>query len=86
MVTMLMVAVPVVDVVSMPVVFDGFVPVTFGVYAFVVLVDHFFGVLLAVVDVVSVSFVFDGFVPITGKVLVVRGRMSIGHSCFPNHF
>jgi hypothetical protein len=82
-VVMLMMAVPVVDVIGVAVVFDGFVAVTFGMNTVVVFVDHFFGVLLAVMNMVGVPVVFDGFVPVAGKVLVVLSRMSISHYMSP---
>ena|GEM_PF-2034914 len=82
-VTMLMVAVPVVNVVSVPVVFDGFVAVTLGVDTVVAFVNHFFSVVLAIMNMVNVVIVFNGFVSVTWEVLVVLGRMPISHCISP---
>jgi len=63
---MLVVPMPVVDVVDVIAVLNGFVAVTFEVFSLVVGVDLLLGVPFPVVEMVSVAFMLPGGVAIAG--------------------
>lgn len=76
---MLVMAVSVVDVIDMISMLDSLVAVSFEVFAFVILVNHFFGMEFAIMAVVNVAVVFDGLVAVTGQVLMIGSGVAISH-------
>jgi len=72
-VTVLEVAMFIVNVVYMVAVRDGLTSVAVGVRLAVIGMDRGFAVTLSVVDVVDVVVVNDGLVAVTGKVLMIAG-------------
>lgn len=77
-ITMLEVAVAIVNVVDVVVVFHGLAAVTLSVGAFVLGVDVSLAVVLVAVNVVDVTVVLDGLAAVAGQVLVV-GDLNVAH-------
>jgi hypothetical protein len=66
MVTMLVMQVTTVNVIDVTIVFNGFMTITFKVFALMILVNERFGMQLPFVLVINVTSMFDGLMTIIG--------------------
>lgn len=71
-VTVLVVAMAIVDVVDVVTVLNGLVTIALVVFALVVLVNRLFGVPLTVMEMIHVAIMFSGGMTVARQVLVVR--------------
>lgn len=78
-VSVLVVAMSVMNVVDVTVVLHSLATVVFGVHSVVTLVDHFLAVVLPVMNVVDVTIVLHSLMTIAGQVLMISWGMLISH-------
>ena len=78
-ISMLVVQVPIVDVVDVSIVLDGFMAVALLMFAVMTFVNESFRVLLTIMNVIDVAVVIDGFVAVAWQMLVIGSWVAIRH-------